>query len=346
MEPKQDDVADRGKLVQLACGHMAAQAVAAGVRLGLVDLIGDSQRRAADLARECGADPQATTRLLRALAALELLVENRPGSFSLTPAGALLRTDRPDSLHSLVRMVTCPATMRSWDGLADSVRTGKTSFDAVFGTDFFSYLKENPELSAEFNAAMGQGTHATIADILSHYDFGGFATVVDVGGGDGTLLAAILRKHSSLRGILFDTPEGLGRAGESLGREGVEDRCALDAGDFFDSVPDGGDLYLLKNVVHDWDDGRATVILRNCRRAVPESGRVLLVEVVLPATVASSTGPINYLSDLDMLVNLGGRERTRADFEDLCRLAGLTLTRILPLPPPSPFSLIEAAPAG
>jgi hypothetical protein len=338
-------LAARGKLVQLVFGHMAAQVVATAARLGLMDLIGDGERTAAELARECGANAQAMHRLLRALAALELLVENRPGSFSLTLGGSLLRTGRPDSVHSFVRMFSDPAMLHAWEHLDDSVRTGEPSFGAVFGTDFFAYLKESPALSAQFNAAMSEGTRATADVVPAQYDFGRFETIVDVGGGDGTLLAAILREHPSARGTIFDTSEGLAQAGETLRREGVGERCTLEAGDFFTSVPGGGDLYLIKSVIHDWDDERAATILRHCRDVVPGHGRVLIIEPVFPDVVDSSVPAIMYLSDLNMLVNLGGRERTRADFEDLCKRAGLALTGVTPLPPQYAFSLIEAAPA-
>ncbi|SDD88087.1 acetylserotonin O-methyltransferase [Actinokineospora iranica] len=345
-DPTAQAMAARGKVAQLVFGHMAAQVVATAVRLGVADLIGDGRLTAAEVARERGTDVQATRRLLRTLAALDLVAEDQPGTFALTPAGSLLRVDRPDSLASFVRMFADPAMLRAWEHLDDSVRTGQPSFTEVFGVDFFAYLKDNPELSAQFNAAMSQGTRASAAVLPARYDFGRFGTVVDVGGGDGTLLAAILREHPAVRGILFDTAEGLSRAEETLGRHGVAERCLVKTGDFFASVPDGGDLYLLKSVIHDWDDDRAETILRHCRAAMPDHGRLLIVEPVFPAAVDGSTSPIMYLSDLNMLVNLGGRERDRADFEDLCARAGFTVTGISALPPPHPFSLIEAAPAA
>jgi hypothetical protein len=335
----------RGELVGMVFGHMAAQTLATAVRFGVIDLIGDGERTAAELARECAANEQAMLRLLRALAVLDLLTENEPGGFALTERGALLRTDRPDSVAAFIRMFTDPAMLRAWEHLEDSVRTGDTSFDQVFGKDFFAHLKDDPELSALFNASMSQGTRVTADTLPGNYDFGRFQTVVDVGGGDGTLIAAILRAHPALRGILYDTPEGLAQAEQTLLRADVGDRCALEAGDFFAAVPAGGDLYLLKSVIHDWDDERAATILRHVRRVIPERGRLLIVEPVLPTTVDSSVPAVMYLSDLNMLVNVGGRERTRDDFQDLCRSAGFTFTSDTPLPPPNAFSLIEAAPA-
>lgn len=335
----------RGTLARLVFGHMAAQVVATAARLRLADRLGDRERTAVELAQECGAAPEPMHRLLRALAALELLTERSSGGFLLTGVGALLRTDRPDSLHAFVRMFTDPALLRAWERLESSVRTGETGFDEIFGTDFFSYLKTQPELSAQFNAAMSQGTLATASMLPGNYDFARFRVIVDIGGGDGTLIAGILRANQALAGVLFDTAAGIAQAGEILQRADVADRCIVRTGDFFAGVPEGGDLYLLKSVVHDWDDDRAATILGHCRRVMPDHGRVLIVEPVLPDTVDATTPALMYLSDLNMLVNVGGRERTRADFEKLCQRSGFTLTSITPLPPPVAFCAIEARPA-
>lgn len=336
-------VAARRHVVELVFGHMAAQTVSAAVRAGVFDHLGDGERTAAELAARCGTQPQATHRLLRCLTALRLLTESPGGGFRATQAGTLLREDVPGSVTSFVRMFTDQAMVASWARLDDSLRTGETSFDAVFGTDFFGYLKEQPKLSAEFNAAMSEGTRSTAADLPHHYDFGRFSTVVDVGGGDGTLLAAILRAHPGLRGVVYDTAEGLGQAPATLAREEVADRATTIAGDFFESVPADGDLYLLKSVIHDWDDATCAAILRRCREALPEHGRVLLIEPVLPEAVGE-THPLAYLSDLNMLVNVGGRERTLDDFTELLRDAGFDTPAVTPLPAPNSFRVIEAAP--
>jgi hypothetical protein len=341
---EQATVHARGELVRMVFGHMAAQVVATAGRLHLMDRIGDGERSAEELAGEYGANAQAMHRLLRTLAALGLLVENAAGSFSLTLTGSLLRPEHPDSVHSLVRMFADPALLRGWERLEDSVRTGRPSFGEVFGTDIYAYLKEHPDLSALFNAAMSQGTRST-ADVLpTRYDFGRFATVMDVGGGDGTLLAAILREHPTVRGVVFDTPDGLSQAETTLERAGLAGRFALESGDFFTSVPAGADLYLIKSVIHNWDDERAATIIRNCREAVSAHGRLLIIEPVFPSIVDASVPALMYLSDLNMLVNLGGRERTRTEFEQLCQLTGFAVTGITPLPPPNAFSLIEAKP--
>ncbi|GGQ01602.1 methyltransferase [Streptomyces roseolilacinus] len=341
-------VADRDLIVRLAFGSMAAQTLRAAVRLGVVELMGDTPRRAADVAGDAGAEPQPMTRLLRALTGLGLLREHAPGTFSVTPAGALLDPGRPDSLTSFVRMFTEPAIVRAWEHLDGSIRTGEVAFDAVFGTDFFSHLAQHPELSADFNAAMSQAVSEAAAALPYAFDFDRFTTVTDVGGGDGTLLAGVLAAHPGLTGTVFDTAQGLAEAPKTMARHGVEERCSLIAGDFFRSVPEGSDLYMMKSVLHDWTDDQAVTILSHCREVLPAGGLVLIVEPVLPEVVDTSAeadvtdGGVTYLSDLNMLVNLGGRERTRRDFEEVCHRAGLSLTSVTPLTDAAPFSLIEA----
>ncbi|MFF5970303.1 methyltransferase [Streptomyces sp. NPDC012769] len=342
-------MADRGLIVRLAFGGMAAQTLRAAVRLGVFDLIGDDRRPAVEVAADAGAEHQPMTRLLRALAALGLMEEHETDAFSLTPAGALLGSGRPDSLSSFVRVFTDPTIVRAWDGLDDSVRTGGIAFDAVFGTDFFSHLGRHPELSADFNAAMSQASEETAAVLPHAYDFGRFTSVTDVGGGDGSVLAGVLAAHPALTGVLHDTEDGLAQASRTLERHGVADRCSLAPGDFFRSVPGGSDLYLIKSVLHDWSDDQAVTILGHCRAVLPPGGRVLIVEPVLPEVVGGSAdahaadGGITYLSDLNMLVNLGGRERTRKDFEEVCHRAGLSVVSVTPLVEVAPYYLIETA---
>ncbi|MCI3928721.1 acetylserotonin O-methyltransferase [Streptomyces sp. AN091965] len=335
---------DRGRVVELILGSLAAQTLRAAVRLRVVEIIGAKERHAADVAAEAGTQPQATARLLRALAGLGILQERAPDSYAVTSAGALLDPTRPDSLAALVGMFAEPAMLRAWEHLDEGVRTGETTFASVFGTDFFPYLKEHPELSALFNTAMSQGTSLTAAQLPHAYDFGRFTTVADIGGGDGTLLSPVLREHPALSGILCDTEEGLAQAPPTLRRHGVEDRCSLVVGDFFRSVPEGADLYLLKSILHDWNDDQVVTILGHCRAVLPPGGRVLIVEHLLPTAVAPESTAL-YLADLNMLLNVGGRERTREEFAELCDRAGLALTSVTGLGEGNAFCLIEAAAA-
>ncbi|MEV7374541.1 methyltransferase [Streptomyces sp. NPDC090301] len=344
-------MAERDLIVRLAFGTMAAQTLRAAVRLKVLELVGDTPRRAADVAADAGAEPQPMTRLLRALTSLGLLREHSPDSFSATPAGALLDPGSPGSLASFVAMFTEPVITRAWEHLDDSVRTGEVAFDAVFGTDFFSHLAQHSALSTQFNAAMSGAVAETAAALPHAFDFSRYTTVTDVGGGEGTLLAGVLTAHPGLTGVVFDTAQGLTETPKTLAQHGLEQRCSLIAGDFFRSVPEGSDLYLMKSVLHDWTDEQAVTILGHCRAVLPPGGLVLIVEPVLPDTAgpdpetdssAATDGGVTYLSDLNMLVNIGGRERTRADFETLCHRAGLTVTSVTALADAAPFSLIHA----
>ncbi|MEU5978891.1 methyltransferase [Streptomyces sp. NPDC047315] len=334
---------DREAITRLVCGHMETRAIGAMASLGIADRLGDETRPAGELAHELSCEPGALHRLLRALTALGLVAEVRPAHFALTEQGALLRTDRPDSLHSFVRMCTDPAMLEGWRGLEGAVRDGRPAFDDVFGTDFFTHLAREPELNDLFNAAMRQNTGVAARILPTAYDFGRFATLADVGGGDGTLLSAVLRAHPGLRGLLYDTAEGLAQSGATFAAAGVADRCTTATGDFFTSVPAGADAYLLKSVLHDWDDVRSERILGHCREVVPPHGRLLIVEPVLPDVVDASASPLPHLSDLNMLVNLGGRERTRADFVALCARTGFELADVTPLAP-ARYALVEAVP--
>jgi hypothetical protein len=325
-------------------GAFAAHTIGAAVRLGVVEAIGDRQRTAAEVAAGCESDPGSTLRLLRAMTAMKLLAESEPGVYRVTPAGRLLDAGQPGSLASLARVFTEPWMVRAWEDLTGSVRTGRPAFPAFFGQSFFDYLQDRPEASAEFNAFMGEATRASAHLLPDHVDFGRFGTVVDVGGGDGTLLATVLRRYPGVRGVIYDTPSGLAQAADVMRRAGVEDRFTAEQDDFFVSVPGGGDLYLLKAVLHDWNDERCLTILRNVRQAMPDDGRLLIVEAVLPDRVDPKLIG-GYLGDLNMLVNLGGRERTADDFRALCEKAGFVAPAFERLPIPGDVSLIQATPA-
>lgn len=335
----------RARVGALVFGAMAAEAVFAAVRLRIPDVLGDGLRRDTELAAEIGADRGALTRLLRALAALELLSEPAPMQFRLTEAGQLLRSDGPDSMHAFVRMFGDPTMLSAWHELETAVRTGDTPFEKIFGTTFFDYLSKDPKLSEQFNVTMRQGTAVAARQVLRHYDFGPFRTIADIGGGDGTLLAAVLQDYPGARGILYDSVAGLAQAGTALDAAGVGERCAIQAGDFCKAAPEGAELYIVKSVLQDWNDDKAGVILALIRTVIPPNGRVLIIEPVLPDRVDASAPPTMYLGDLNMLVNLGGRQRTWADFHKLCERAGFTLHAATRLPAPVSLSMLEARPS-
>ncbi|MET7639415.1 methyltransferase [Streptomyces sp. NPDC005438] len=330
------------RLVRMIFGTTIAHSVGAAARLRVVDALGDTEREYAEVARELDVDPQGLLRLLRALTGLELLTEPRPGVFAATEFGRLLGTDHPQSLVAFAEVFTDRLMVRSWEDLADCVRTGQPAFPQHFGKSYFDYLEERPELSARFNASMRESTRGTAKVLPDAFDFSTASTLVDVGGGDGSLLAAVLRRYPDLRGTVYDTPGGLAQAASTMAEAQVADRFHAETGDFFTSVPEGADLYLLKSVIHDWSDDQCVTLLGNVREALPEHGRVLILEPVMPP-VARPEWAGGYLSDLNMLVNLGGRERTEADYVQLCQRAGLRPPTLTRLPGGNAFSLIETS---
>ena len=308
------------ELARLVDGFRVTQAIHAAVDLGIPDLLADGERTADDLAQASGADPSALYRLLRALASLGVLHEADGQRFSLTPLGTPLRSDVPGSIHGWVRLTGREYLWRSWGNLATTVRTGENSFQSLHGSNVFEWRADHPEESAIFDAAMGSLTAASNAAILAAYDFGRFATVVDVAGGNGTLLAAILEAHPAARGILFDQEHVVSGAGPVLSAAGVLDRCEIVAGSFFESVPQGGDAYVLKWIIHDWEDEESIAILRTCREAMSPEAVVLVIERDLGQP---NENPAAKLSDLNMFVMPGGRERSQPEYAALFDKAGL-----------------------
>lgn len=319
-------------------GHVT-QAVATAVELGAIDVLAAGPRPVDAVAEAVGADPDALYRLLRALSGFGFVEERDGRVFALTEAARPLRGDVPGSLRGMVRMVGAPWHRRAWSDLIDCVRTGRSAHARLFGG--FAYYRDDPAAGQVFHEAMETGCARTLEPLLRGYDLTRFGTIVDVGGGQGTLLAAALTGHPEGRGVLFDLPYVVARARAVLDRAGVADRCELVGGDFFTAVPPG-DVYLLANIVHDWDDEHAVRILRNCAAAMHDGGRVLLFEAVLPEA-RNRLSPA-ALIDLEMLVMCdGGRQRTAGELGDLLRRAGLRLTGMRP---GEVHSLLEAVPAG
>ena len=332
----------RDRIAELVCGHMATHAVGTAVRLGLADALGERRLSAGEVAGLTDCRPVETLRLLRALTALGLAREDDVG-FELTAPGRLLRSDEPGTMRDFVLMTTDQAMLGAWRELPGAVRHGGPVFDDVFGTSFFDHLGRDAELSARFNAAMNQGTRLVGQLLPTAYDFGALGVLADVGGGDGSLLAAILAEHRHLDGWVLDTEEGLAEAPTILERTGVAARVTPVVGDFFDHVPAGADAYLLKSILHDWDDDAAARILANVRAAVPDDGRLLVVDAVLPDRAGPDRATLGYLGDLNMLVQLGGHERTEADFAQLFARTGFELRSVTSLAP-ARFSLVEGVP--
>src|SRR5215218_9361399 len=277
------DVPPPVAMMGLITGYWVSQAVGVVALLGVADQLGEGPRSSNDPARAVGADPQALYRVLRLLASIGVFDEVSPGSFELTALGETLRSEAPGSVRNFAITETAPGHWLPWGRLPESVRTGRPMAREALGMELFDWYAQNPEEAGFFNAAMGNLSALAAGELVRVYDFSGVRTVADVGGAHGVLLAAVLRANPAARGILFDLPHVIATAGEVIAAEGIADRCDLVSGDFFDAVPDGADLHLLKQIVHDWDDARATRLLQNCHQALAPGGKLLLVEMVVPA---------------------------------------------------------------
>lgn len=329
------------RLMGLAGGYRVSQALYVAATLGIADELKDGPRGVDDLARATNSDAAALYRLLRFLAAHGVLREEG-GNFSSTTLSEPLRSDVPGSVGATVRMLLERSNWEAWGDLLHSVRTGQTAFEHVHGMGRFEYMTAHPDTAAAFNAAMTSNAAQSGTSILN-YDFSGIETVVDVGGGHGLLLATILRAHHRLRGVLFDQPEVVAGAAPLLERAGVATRCEVVGGNFFDSVPARADAYVLRQIIHDWDDVRATKILMACARAMSAAGRVLVVERRIAADYREATLVLHL--DLEMLVSVGGRERTDDEYATLFSSAGLRLANIVPLGDAVQFHVFEGVPA-
>ena len=336
-------------LIQMITARWVSQAIAVAARLGIADLLGDGPQSCAELAAKAGAHTGSLYRLLRALSSVGIFAEDvaedgteaGQARFRLTPLAEPLCANTPGSLRGVAIMFGEPWSVQPWGDLLRSVQTGETAFDRAFGIGAFDYFSQHPHAGKIFEQSMNGFTALSADAVLAAYDFSAFRTLVDVAGGHGILLAAILRNYPSLQGILFDAPQVVAGSRKVLEAAGLADRCVSVGGDFFASLPQGGDAYLMKNIIHDWDSERCIAILRNCRRAVAANGKLLIVDAVIEPGNAPAFGK---LMDLEMLVmTQGGRERTAAEFRTLLDAAGFHLTRIVPTP--SPFSIVEGAPA-
>ena len=325
-------------LLQMMTGYWGAQAVYIAAKLGVADLLADGPRPVDELAATTQSHTSSLYRLLRALASVGVFTETSPRTFALTPMAELLRTGIPGSMRALA--ITYNEEMyQAWGHMLHSIQTGEPAFAYRFGMGPFPYFMQNPEADRIFNEAMIGYTHQVANAVAATYDFAPFNSVVDVGGGYGTLLAAILRDHPAARGVLFDVPHVIDAAQGFLHTTGVADRCTSVAGDFFAAVPAGGDAYVLSQILHDWEDEQCLTILKHTRQVTPKQGKLLVVELVIPPGNEPSFG--KWL-DLHMLAIPGGRERTEAEYSTLFRDAGFELTNIVPTS--AGPSVVEAVP--
>jgi len=313
------------QISRMLSGYWISQALYVAAKLGLADLLKDGPKTAEALASATKSHPGSLYRLLRGLASIGVFAEDNLHHFSLTPLAECLRSDVPGSQRSLAVM-TGEEHYQAFGQLLYSVQTGKIAFDKLYGMPVFDFLQKHPEQAKIFDEAM-VGVHGReTAAMLHAYDLSGIRVLADIGGGNGSVLTAVLREYPAMRGILFDLPGVVERAKTNFQAAGLSERCQAIGGSFFESVPQGADAYLLRHIVHDWDDEKATTILRNVHRAIGAGGKLLVVESVIPPGNEPSFGK---LLDLAMLVIPGGEERTEDEYRKLYESAGFRLTQIV-----------------
>jgi hypothetical protein len=336
------DVDGRARLLSLINANWTTQAVSVATQLRLPELLRDGPRSADALAQATCCHRPSLVRLLRALTSIDVLNEAVDGRFELTSIGALLRADVPGSLAAWAEFCGT-RSWATWGRLVQSVQTGDSIRKLTSGADGFAHLEDDAPGALLFNRAMVELTQPVALAVARHVDFSGMRLVVDVGGGYGELIASILCAHPSLRGILFDLAHATAAAGSRLAAAGVEERCTLVTGSFFEAIPDGADAYLLKSVLHDWDDDHAVKILRNCRHVMAPNAKLLVFERIGPQHFRDSPQDQSIArSDLNMLVGTGGRERTETQYRELLSAAKLRVTQLLALG--GSFGVIESAP--
>jgi ubiquinone/menaquinone biosynthesis C-methylase UbiE len=327
----------RTKLLHMLTGYWSTQVIYVAAKLGIADLLEHGPKTSDELAISTGTHAPSLYRLLRALANLEVFEEDETGCFSLTPLGQCLVSSTPGSMRARA-IIGGEEFYSAWADLLNSIQTGDSAFDHVFKMPLFQYLAQNENAANNFNNTMaGSAVQAAIA-IITAYDFSWARTIVDIGGGDGPLIASILNANPQARGILLDTPYVVDSARKRLVAAGLSERCDVVVGDFFKAVPEGGDIYLLSWIIHDWDDERSITILKNCHRVMQPGGKLLLLEEIVPGVNETS---MSKLYDLHMLVltDGGGRERTESEYRKLLDKAGFRITTIIPTT--LPRSLIE-----
>jgi len=324
-------------MLQLITGFWISRAIYVVAKLGLADLVKDGPKTAEELARLTGAHAPSLYRVLRALASVGVFIDVGQGRFAQTSLSETLRSDVPGSLRAMAVVELGQEHFPAWGNLMHSVKTGGIAFDDLFKQNAWEYYAQNPEDASNFNEAMKGLTEMVNVSVLWAHDFSGVNKLIDVAGGTGGLISAILNAHPRMRGVLFDLPHVIAEAKPSLEAAGVQDRCETVAGDFFESLPEGGDAYVMKWIVHDWNDEKSTAILKNIHRVMSENGKLLLVETVVPE---GNRPDLSKFLDLNMMVMTGGRERTEAEFNSLLAASGFKLTRVIRTV--SPVCIIEA----
>ena len=324
-------------MIRMGTAYWLSSLVYHAAQLSLADHLAGASRSASDLAGVTGTNARALHRFMRTLASFGILTQNGDDTFGLTELGATLKKDAPGSARSTVLTMASPWAWGSFGALDYSLSTGMPAIDKVLGMGLFEYLAQHPDEAARFSESM-VGIHGGEPPaVAAAYDFSAFGTIVDVGGATGNMLAHILAMHPRPKGVLFDRPHVVADAAALLGARGVADRVTIVQGDFFESVPDGGDAYILSHVIHDWTVEQCQTILRNCRKAMKKGAKLLIVEFVLPT---GNTPHFGKLADMVMLAIPGGEERTADEYRQLLDAADFRMTRVVPTA--SDVSIVEA----
>ena len=326
-------------MIQFVTGFWTSRAVFVAAKLGIADLLQSGPKTVQELAEATGTHAPSLYRILRALTNAGLFKRESDDRFALTPLSGTLVTGVPGSMRWFIISELGQEHYPAWGNLLHSVKTGEIAFDNFFGMDVWKYFAQNPEDAAVFNDSMSGMTAAANEAITSVYDFSQFGKVIDIGGGHGGLITSILPKNPQTKGVLFDAPIVIEGARPKLESAGVADRCETVAGDFFHAVPDSGDAYVMKWIIHDWEDEKAIRILKNCRQHMTPDNRLLIIDCVVPE---NDEPDFSKTFDLNMMVMTGGKERTAAEFRALLAAAGFELLRVMPTTVPT--SIVEAKP--
>jgi hypothetical protein len=320
------DITPQSRIGQMITGYWISQAIYSAAKFGIADLLSGGPKSVDELASATGTKPELLYRLLRALASIGIFSEKDGKQFLLTPLAEPLRSDVPGSQQSLALMMG-DDQYRAWGNLADTVQTGDNAYEKIFGKPIFDHLAEQPEKARIFDDAM-TGIHGReTGAMLDAYDFAGINVIADIGGGKGSKITAILQKHAEMQGILFDLKHVVERTRPNIEAAGLDNRCQLVSGDFFQSIPGGADAYIMRHIIHDWDDEKSHTILKNCHTVMSPGHKLLLVESVIPVGNAPYMG--KFL-DLTMMLIPGGKERTEDEYREVYDRAGFDLVRVVP----------------
>lgn len=331
------------KILQMMNAYRMSQSISVAAKLGIADLLADGPKSSEELAKATESHAPSLYRLLRSLASFGIFACDENGLFGLTPRAAMLRTDVPGSIRAYAIVIGEQWHWHMWEGILYSVKTGEPAFDHLFGMEFQDYYDQNPEVAKNFDAAMVSALAMTDTTIIANYDFSSFSKVIDIavgGGGDAGLIASLLQANPDMQGVFLDLPHRIEGVKSFIAAKGLEERCETVAGDIFKSFPSGGDAYIVKNLIHDYNDERAIALLKNCRSAIGENGKLLVVEMVIPPGNEPSLGKIVDVEAL--IMTAGAIERTEEQYRELLSAAGFQLSKVISSR--SPMSIIEAVP--